>query len=154
MKELSRVQSCASSKSTICLLLSICLMSWKITCVQMATVGVQLLHCGSEKLFTVAQFKGKIKLLITHNKLSSPSEEASGMIRLLSESIQLGQSLHGGVLDQRFTPVLIKYLVILQGQKYDLNIIYIIVVDLSAARKRKLCETKDMCQIASENYRK
>ena len=55
MKELSGVQFCASLKSTICLLLSICLMSWKITCIQIATVGVQLFHCGSEEWSVIAQ---------------------------------------------------------------------------------------------------
>lgn len=58
MKALSGVRFCAFLKSTICLLLSICLMSWKITCSQMAAVGVQLFHCGGEKRFTIAQFKG------------------------------------------------------------------------------------------------
>lgn len=54
MKVLSRVRFL---KSTICLLLSICLMSWKITCILIAAVGVQLFHFGDEKWFTIAQFK-------------------------------------------------------------------------------------------------
>lgn len=54
MKVLSRVWFL---KSTFCLLLSIYLMSWKITCIQIAAVGVQLFHCGDEKWFTIARFK-------------------------------------------------------------------------------------------------
>lgn len=57
LKVLSRVQCCASLEYSICLLLSICLMSWKITCIQMVAVGVQLIHCGGEKWFTIAQIK-------------------------------------------------------------------------------------------------
>lgn len=33
-------------------------MSWIITCIQIAAVGVQLILCGAEKWFTIAQFKG------------------------------------------------------------------------------------------------
>lgn len=54
MEVLSRVRF---FKSSICLLLSICLMSWKITCILIAAVGVQLFHCGDEKWFAIAQFK-------------------------------------------------------------------------------------------------
>lgn len=106
----------------------------------MAAVGVQLIYCGGEMWYTIAQFKG---ICCTQSKISllrNPScpisiKEASKTI-CLSKSIQLGgQRWCGGFLGQRFTEVQIKLLVItrkVNNTIYTLSTLFV-VVDLSAA---------------------
>lgn len=108
-------------KCTFCLLLSICLMIWKITCIQIAAVGVQLFHCGDEKWFAIVRFKGgaAIRAKLT-SLLRTPSchlYQSSFRNHLLSftKYVVRAELVWRYILDQRLTEFQIKHLVIFQG---------------------------------------
>lgn len=150
LKALSGVRFCAPLKSTICLLLSICLMSWKITCIQKAAVGVRLIHYCGEKWFTIARFKGSaaIRAKLT-SLLKTPSYQPhQRAFRNCLPSFR-GRLVRGGVLDQRFTEVKIKHFIISQGRGEVNNAVSVLSTVLFWSLRKNtfilsvlLCETK------------
>lgn len=92
-------------------------MSWKITCIQKAAVGVQLIHYCGEKWFTIARFKGSaaIRAKLT-SLLKTPSYHPHQRAFKNCLPSFRGRLVRGGVLDQRFTEVKIKHFIISQGR--------------------------------------